>query len=143
MGADNTNSTQYSNTLAPCSNNGTICIWSSVTDASPEANDTLTMCKIPAGYRVVAYALSASAKIGDSGAVTIGTYDGTTLDADSIATTIAITAATTSAGPSLTPANTVFTTANGYVLITVTGVGANPTTDTVIRLVVWCTPFSV
>lgn len=142
MVADNTNTTQYSNALAPCSSNGMICVWSSLTKAEAfEANDTLTMCKIPPGYKVIAYVVEIDKKIGDSGAIKIGTQSASVaLDDDSIATTIAMTAAAKVAGPALTPTSY---SEESSVVITITGLGANPTTDATIRLVVWASPFAV
>lgn len=144
MAADNTNTAQYSNALAPCSNNGLVAIWSTLTKAEAfEANDTLTMCKIPQGMKVVAYFFHIDKKVGDSGAVTIGTMsDSTAIDADSIQSTIAATAAAFSAGPSLLPIS-YGAEANGRVVVTITGLGANPTTDATIRLCVICSPLTV
>lgn len=144
MAADNTNTSQYSNALAPCSSNGVIAIWSSLTKVEAfEANDTLTMCKLPAGYKVVGYSFHIDKKVGDSGAVTIGTMsDSTAIDADSIQSTITCTAAAFSTGPALTPTS-YGAEANARVVITITGLGANPTTDATIRLCVFATPFAV
>ena len=144
MTADNTNTSYYTNALAPCSNNGLIAVWSSLTKSEAfESSDTLTMCKIPQGYRVVGYFVSIDKKIGDSGAITIGTMsDSTAIDADSVAGTIAMTAAAISAGPALLPID-YKAEANARVVITITGLGANPTSDATIRLCAICSPFTV
>jgi hypothetical protein len=143
MGADHSVSTQYSNALAPTSNNGCLTIWCKGSFASPEANDTIKMCKLPAGYRVVEFTVVASAKVGDSGEIKIGHSDGTTTDDDSISGAIVVTAAVAAtikvvADPSLSAV----TNNSNYVLVTATGVGANPTACD-ITLVLKLTPFVV
>lgn len=143
MAADNTNAAAYSNALAPCSNNGMIAIYSTLTKAEAfEANDTLTMCKVPAGYKVVAFAVHFDKKIGDATSTfKIGTQSASvTLDDDSLIGATAAAAAVYVVGPALTP--TEYTTESS-VVITIAAVGANASTDATVRLVVWATPFAV
>lgn len=148
MAAENTVSTQYSNAVAPCSNNNDRVVWCQGAIASPEANDTIKMCKIPQGYRVVAVDYSTSAKIGDSGTFQLGVSDGTVSDADAISGNVTATAAVASAhlmvaDPTLTaPGGTNAFTGDRYVYLTANGVGANPTAFTA-TMNVWMTPFTV
>lgn len=145
MAADNTNTSQYTNAAAPCSNNGLVAIWSSLTKTEAfEANDTLTMCKIPQGYKVVAFAVHFDKKIGDATSTfKIGTMsDSTALDDDSLIGATAATAATYVQGPALLPIS-YGAEANARVVLTIAAVGANASTDATVRLCVICSPYTV
>lgn len=87
--------TAYSNTLAPCGNDGVIAIPFLITVSGAVANaDTVNLCKIPVGYKVSLLNINTDKAIGSgTGTLKVGFNDGTTNDDDLCLVSTAATAA--------------------------------------------------
>ena len=81
-----TNSTTYSNSLAPCANIGVIAIPFRVTPAGAAASaDTINLCKLPRGFQPVGMSITTDKAVASTGGtLKVGLFDGVADDDDAL-----------------------------------------------------------
>lgn len=137
-----TNSTTYSNSLAPCAPIGVVAIPFRVTPSGAAANgDTINLCKLPRGFQPVGCAIATDKAVASSGGtIKVGLFDGVADDDDAILPSTAATAAIAICR-GINVAVGTRTTVDGTVVRATLGVSSGASSDITYSGFVLATPF--